>query len=121
MAAKKKITSGSPKIVPEKVEEVPRPSKNEESTLLKEDIGKIIKVPKTRGALPTLVTYPAGESVLKRYVIVDIGPIELEKAWKLYNERVPNGSAEQFLLIVYNLTESEIPRMYRAVSQLSLL
>lgn len=70
--------------------------------------------------VPTLITYkPAGSSTLK-HVLVDINISAIESGWITYKSAVPNASPENYLLKVYDITHSEIPRLYRAVAMISL-
>ncbi len=87
---------------------------------VRDAVAAILDHPKQRSALPTFVTYPTGESVLRRHVIVDVSDGDLRAAWQTYCRMVPDGTAERFLLIVYGVTRCEIPRMYRAVGTVDL-
>lgn len=76
---------------------------------------------RTRTAVPTLISYrPAGATSVK-HVIVDLDADAIEAGWHKFREIYPSGSAEDYLLRVYGITRSEIPRMYRAVATVSLL
>ena len=76
---------------------------------------------RTRTAVPTLISYrPAGATSVK-HVIVDLDADAIEAGWHKFKELFPSGSAEDYLLRVYGITRSEIPRMYRAVATVSLL
>lgn len=80
---------------------------------------EILGVPKQRSALPTLVRFRQDGRHMWRAVIVDIGEIELQKGWELWKERM-DCDGEHYLLAVYELTKSEIPRMYRTVGEMRL-
>lgn len=83
-------------------------------------VGDMLCVPKTKGSLPTLVRYSPRGKVPKRAVIIDIGGPLLEEAWAWYKENVSGADAEDFLLLVYEVTRTEMPRMYRTVSEMVL-
>lgn len=91
-----------------------------EKERVRDEIAEILAVPKARGAVPTLVTYSVGESVLRRHVVIDICGELLAEAWKVYHERLPADPPELFLADVYDITSTEIPRMYRNVSVVEL-
>lgn len=94
------------------------PSTDERAEVMK-TLKEILGVPKQRSALPTLVRFRQDGRHMWRAVIVDIGEIELQKGWELWKERMDH-DGEHYLLAVYELTESEIPRMYRTVGEMRL-
>lgn len=83
-------------------------------------VGDMLCVPKTKGSLPTLVRYSPKGKVPKRAVIIDIGGPLLEEAWAWYKRSVSGADPEEFLLLVYEVTRTEMPRMYRTVSEMVL-
>lgn len=73
-----------------------------------------------RTSVPTLITYiPNGASTAK-HVIVDINQFAIEQGWVTFKKMCPSGTPEDFLLKVYHITHTEIPRMYRAVATYTL-
>lgn len=73
-----------------------------------------------RTSVPTLITYiPNGASTAK-HVIVDINQFAIEQGWITFKKMCPSGTPEDFLLRVYHITHTEIPRMYRAVATYTL-
>ncbi len=125
MGRKRKAAAPAPEPEPEPVpaapvQEAPAPEPPPAGDPVRAALTAILDHPKQRSALPTFVTYPAGESVLRRHVIVDVSDSDLRAAWKAYCGMVPDGTAERFLLIVYSITRCEIPRMYRAVGVVDL-
>lgn len=101
---------------------MPVPKEEPAATVPKETDQTLVKVFKNspRTTVPTLISYkPAGASVYK-HVIVDICLASIEEGWRVYKAMHPNGSPENYLLEVYAITRSEIPRMYRAVAVTSL-
>lgn len=100
-------------------EERPAPPSTDERAEVMKALREILGVPKQRSALPTLVRFRQDGRHMWRAVIVDIGEIELQKGWELWKERM-DLDGEHYLLAVYELTESEIPRMYRTVGEMRL-
>lgn len=100
-------------------EERPAPPSTDERAEVMKTLREILGVPKQRSALPTLVRFKQDGRHMWRAVIVDIGEIELQKGWELWKERM-DLDGEHYLLAVYELTESEIPRMYRTVGEMRL-
>lgn len=100
-------------------EERPVPEPTDTRAEVMKALKEILGVPKQRSALPTLVRFKQDGRHMWRAVIVDIGEIELQKGWELWKERM-DLDGEHYLLAVYELTESEIPRMYRTVGEMRL-
>lgn len=100
-------------------EERPVPEPTDTRAEVMKALKDILGVPKQRSALPTLVRFRQDGRHMWRAVIVDIGEIELQKGWELWKERMDR-DGEHYLLAVYELTESEIPRMYRTVGEMRL-
>jgi hypothetical protein len=111
------VTMDVPVTVPE-----PEPEPKQESggnPSVSKDLAHLFKSAAKTG-VPTLITYkPAGSSTLK-HVLVDINISAIESGWLTYKAAVPNASPEKYLLKVYEITHSEIPRLYRAVATISL-
>ena len=87
---------------------------------LRAELVRVMGVPKPKGQVPTLVTYSPKGTKVARHILVDIGEPMLKEAWGIYRANVEGAEAEDFLLIVFDITEREIPRMYRTVAKLSL-
>lgn len=100
-------------------EERPVPEPTDTRAEVMKALKDILGVPKQRSALPTLVRFRQDGRHMWRAVIIDIGEIELQKGWELWKERMDR-DGEHYLLAVYELTESEIPRMYRTVGEMRL-
>lgn len=100
-------------------EERPVPEPTDTRAEVMKALKEILGVPKQRSALPTLVRFKQDGRHMWRAVIVDIGEIELQKGWELWKECMDR-DGEHYLLAVYELTESEIPRMYRTVGEMRL-
>ena len=109
-----RMVHNDPDYEPAESEPVPAPD-----TTLDQALVKIFKnTPRTN--VPTLINYkPTGSSTIK-HVIVDINLASIEEGWRTFKAKVPNGSSEAYLLKVYEITRSEIPRMYRAVAVTTL-
>lgn len=115
------VTMDVPVTVPEPEPE-PEPKPKQESggdASVSKNLAHLFKSAAKTG-VPTLITYkPAGSGTLK-HVLVDINISAIESGWHMYKSAVPNASPEKYLLKVYEITHSEIPRLYRAVATISL-
>ena len=92
----------------------------EKDMVLDGRLREILGVPKARTAVPTLVRYRQDGQLALRGVIIDIGEYELTEGWNLYKSQVDGATPEKYLLKVYELTQTEIPRMYRTVGEMRL-
>lgn len=92
----------------------------ERRTILLMRLREVLGRPKARSSLPTLVRYRQDGMAPLRAVIVDIGEAELREGWSIYRQMTPEGDAEHYLLTVYEITRSEIPRLYRTVGEMML-
>lgn len=92
----------------------------ERRTILLMRLREVLGRPKARSSLPTLVRYRQDGMAPLRAVIVDIGEAELREGWAIYKQMTPEGDAEHYLLTVYEITRSEIPRLYRTVGEMML-
>ena len=95
-------------------------TQREKDMVLDGRLKEILGVPKARTAVPTLVRYRQDGQLALRGVIIDIGEYELTEGWKLYKSQVDGATPEKYLLKVYELTQTEIPRMYRTVGEMRL-
>lgn len=95
-------------------------TQREKDMVLDGRLKEILGVPKARAAVPTLVRYRQDGQLALRGVIIDIGEYELTEGWKLYKSQVEGATPEKYLLKVYELTQTEIPRMYRTVGEMRL-
>lgn len=95
-------------------------TQREKDMVLDGRLKEILGVPKARTAVPTLVRYRQDGQLALRGVIIDIGEYELSEGWKLYKSQVDGATPEKYLLKVYELTQTEIPRMYRTVGEMRL-
>ena len=95
-------------------------TQREKDMVLDGRLKEILGVPKARAAVPTLVRYRQDGQLALRGVIIDIGEYELTEGWKLYKSQVDGATPEKYLLKVYELTQTEIPRMYRTVGEMRL-
>lgn len=94
----------------------------EKDKLLQSRLRAILGKPKDKKAVPSLVRFRQGGQAPLRAVIIDIGENELREGWEFWKQNATVGwkDPEKYLLQVYELTQSEIPRMYRTVSELRL-
>lgn len=104
---------------PRAIESMAPLSADERTMLLRSRLKEVLCVPKQKGQLPTLVRFRQEGQVPLRAVIVEIGEIELQKGWELYKS-FGDKDPEKYLLMVYDLTQHEIPRLYRTVAETRL-
>ena len=104
---------------PQAIEDMAPLTADERTMLLRSRLKEVLCVPKQKGQLPTLVRFRQEGQVPLRAVIVEIGEIELQKGWELYKSFGDN-DPEKYLLMMYDLTQHEIPRLYRTVAEMRL-
>lgn len=92
---------------------VETPSAPSDITDIVSSVRKLICIPRTRGAVPALISYKEG--ILKRYCILDVDGENLRKAWSLYKARSAAPNPADFVHMVINILNTDFPRMYRAV------
>lgn len=104
---------------PRTIESMAPLTADEKTAILRSRLKEVLCVPKQKGQLPTLVRFRQGGQVPLRAVIVEIGEMELLKGWELYKS-FGDKDPERYLLMVYDLTQHEIPRLYRTVAEMRL-
>ncbi len=77
-------------------------------------IKDLICIPRSRGAVPALISYKDG--FLKRYCIVDVDGENLQKAWEFYKAKSVDPNPADFVHRVITILNTDFPRMYRAVT-----
>lgn len=86
----------------------------------RDELARIICVPKSKRQVPTLVKYRADGEVPVRWVLVDIGEPILRAGWDYYRGVTVKPSAEEYMRLVYEITRMRLPRMYRVLAELDL-
>lgn len=117
-----------PKKVPERTENVgnkpadlPNAVVPEKELSVEDELKAILNVPKGKRAVPTFVTFYAARSNALRYVIVDITDSIIEDAWKKYIKIMGHkADEEEFMGLLYKITNTDVPRMYRSVGHVTL-
>ena len=83
-----------------------------------DSLRRILRVPRARGSVPTLVRYKEG--VFQRYFILDVDGDVFRKAWSHYKANAADPNPVAFVHLVINILETDFPRMYRAVAYVPL-
>lgn len=92
-----------------------------ENPSLEAVLTEILNVPKGKRAVPTFVTFYAARSNAQRHVIVDVVDSVIEEAWAKYVEiKGYEADEEEFMGLLYKITNSDVPRMYRSVGYVTL-
>lgn len=84
-----------------------------------EELVRILSPQKGKRGVPTLVGFESTYARAKRYVIIDINDNLLKDAYRCWKDH-DAGDDEMFLDMVYKITRTEVPRMYRTVAFLDL-
>lgn len=85
-----------------------------------EELRRILCVPKMKRQVPTLVRFREDGQVPVRSVLVDIGEPILRAGWEYYRSTNVNASVQDYMGLVYEITQTRLPRMYRVVAELDL-
>lgn len=110
---KKLVKEQAPPII-----EAPSPAANDEQALIRE-LTDILKVPKSKDALMTFSMYTVGQYT-RRYFLLDVDGQAYRKAWEVYKERTGSADATQFMTLVYQILNTDMPRLHRAVEWVPL-
>jgi len=93
-------------------------SAQEEAELIAE-LRTILKVPKTKDAIPVFSMYTIGD-FNRRYFLLDVDGIAYRKAWNTFKERTGTVDSVKFLELVYQILNIDMPRLHRAVDWVPL-
>lgn len=85
-----------------------------------EELRRILCVPKMKRQVPTLVRFREDGQVPVRSVLVDIGEPVLRAGWEYYRSTMADASVQRYMELVYGITQTRLPRMYRVVAELDL-
>lgn len=108
-----------PSLDPEKEETPSSGSDESPSEDIYEELVRILSPQKGKRGVPTLVGFESTYARAKRYVIIDINDNLLNDAYRCWRDH-DAGDDEAFLDMVYKITRTEVPRMYRTVAFLDL-
>lgn len=91
-----------------------------DDTELKQAMLRVLKQRNLRCSVPTLVDFRMKGSQRRRYTIIDIDRDTIEATWKLWVETKGSYDHEAFILMLHDVMESGLPRVFRQVDPLRL-
>ena len=106
-----------PEKAPEPVTEVAPVT---DDTELKQAMLRVLKQRNLRCSVPTLVDFRMKGSQRRRYTIIDIDRDTIEATWRLWVETKGSYDHEAFILMLHDVMESGLPRVFRQVDPLRL-
>ena len=106
-----------PETAPEPVTEVAPVT---DDTELKQAMLRVLKQRNLRCSVPTLVDFRMKGSQRRRYTIIDIDRDTIEATWRLWVETKGSYDHEAFILMLHDVMESGLPRVFRQVDPLRL-
>lgn len=87
---------------------------------LKQAMLRVLKQRNLRCSVPTLVDFRMKGSQRRRYTIIDIDRDTIEAVWRLWCEAKGSYDHEAFILMLHDVMESGLPRVFRQVDPLRL-
>ena len=87
---------------------------------LKQAMLRVLKQRNLRCSVPTLVDFRMKGSQRRRYTIIDIDRDTMEAVWRLWCEAKGSYDHEAFILMLHDVMESGLPRVFRQVDPLRL-
>lgn len=87
---------------------------------LKQAMLRLLKQRNLRCSVPTLVDFRMKGSQRRRYTIIDIDRDTIEATWRLWVETKGSYDHEAFILMLHDVMESGLPRVFRQVDPLRL-
>ena len=91
-----------------------------DDTELKQAMLRVLKQRNLRCSVPTLVDFRMKGSQRRRYTIIDIDRDTIEATWRLWVETKGSYDHEAFILMLHDVMESGLPRVFRQVDPLRL-
>ena len=91
-----------------------------DDTELKQAMLRLLKQRNLRCSVPTLVDFRMKGSQRRRYTIIDIDRDTMEAVWRLWCEAKGSYDHEAFILMLHDVMESGLPRVFRQVDPLRL-
>lgn len=98
----------------------PVPAQVTDDEALRRDMLRVLKGRNLRNTVPTLVDFRMKGSQRRRYTIVDIDRDTVTAAWNLWREAKGSYDHEAFMLMLHDVMESGLPKVYRQVDPLRL-
>lgn len=87
---------------------------------LKQAMLRLLKQRNLRCSVPTLVDFRMKGSQRRRYTIIDVDRDTIEAEWRLWVEAKGSYDHEAFILMLHDVMESGLPRVFRQVDPLRL-
>ena len=91
-----------------------------DDTELKQAMLRVLKQRNLRCSVPTLVDFRMKGSQRRRYTIIDVDRDTIEATWRLWVETKGSYDHEAFILMLHDVMESGLPRVFRQVDPLRL-
>lgn len=111
--------SEKPAEAPAPVAEPPAEASSEEPDL-REEILRILKMRNTHKPSPSLVEFTMRVNLRKRYALIDIDGDTIAAAWSRYKEIAGDTDKEGFIILVHEIMEKDLPRIFRQVDYVRL-
>lgn len=118
MSAEEPVTE-KPAEAPAPVAEPPADAPAEEPDL-REEILRILKMRNTHKPSPSLVEFTMRVNLRKRYALIDIDGDTIAAAWARYKELAGDVDKEGFIILVHEIMERDLPRIFRQVDYVRL-
>lgn len=87
---------------------------------LREEVLRILKMRNTHKPSPSLVEFTMRVNLRKRYALVDIDGDTIAAAWARYKEIAGDVDKEGFIILVHEIMEKDLPRIFRQVDYVRL-
>ena len=84
------------------------------------ELKAIVGKPRIKGQVPTLVRFRDSSQVPIMTVLVDIGEPLLREGWEYFHRAIPDSDPSDYLGEIYELTQTEVPRLWKVVAELRL-
>lgn len=119
MPAEEPVTEDKPAEAPAPVAEPPAEAPSEEPDL-REEVLRILKMRNTHKPSPSLVEFTMRVNLRKRYALIDIDGDTIAAAWSRYKEIAGDADKEGFIILVHEIMEKDLPRIFRQVDYVRL-
>jgi len=84
-----------------------------------DELTRTLKVPKTKDSIMVFSMYTIGD-FNRRYFLLDVDGTAYRKAWSIFKERTGTADQVKFLELVYQILNTDMPRLHRAVDWVPL-
>lgn len=117
------VTEDKPAEAPAPVAEPPAEAPAEapaQEPDLREEVLRILKMRNTHKPSPSLVEFTMRVNLRKRYALIDIDGDTIAAAWARYKELAGDVDKEGFIILVHEIMEKDLPRIFRQVDYVRL-